>query len=98
MNNISIENFVKIKDKAQIIDIREAYEYDTGNIKNSIHIPMSEILQSIDKIDNTKELIIYCQTGRRAAAVVYMLTRNYGIKNAYNLKGGFSAYQEKKIT
>ena len=96
MNNISIKHFVKIKNKAQIIDIREAYEYDTGHIKDSIHIPMNEILQSISKIDNKKELIIYCQTGRRAAAVVYMLKRNYGIKNVYNLNGGFSAYQEKK--
>jgi len=95
MSEISIEDFSKIKKTSQIIDIREAYEYDMGNIPNSYHIPMNDILHSIDKIDNTKSLIIYCQSGRRAAAVVYMLKRNYGIKNVYNLKGGFSEYKSQ---
>ena len=95
MSEISIADFNKIKARAQIIDVRETYEYETGNIQKSINIPMNDILQSTDKIDKTKTLIIYCQTGRRAAAVVYMLKRKYGFKNAYNLKGGFLEYQDK---
>ena len=94
MNEISIQNFLKKnKTEFQIIDIRELYEYENGNI-DAIHIPMDEILKSTKKIDSSKQVIIYCQTGRRAAAVIYMLKKQYGLQNIFNLQGGYSAYLE----
>ena len=92
MNNISIENFLKIKkSNLQVIDIREKYEYDNGHLE-SIHIPMDEILNSIHRIDSNKKVVIYCQTGRRAAATVYMLKKKYNFNNIFNLAGGYSDY------
>ena len=92
MNEISIEDFVKIdKSKLQIIDIREQYEHINGHIE-SINIPMENILESIQTIDSQKQVIVYCQTGRRAAAVVYMLKKNHNLNNVFNLIGGYQAY------
>lgn len=92
MNQISIEKFLKIdKSKLQIIDIREQYEHESGHIE-SINIPMGNILKSIKKIDTKKQVIIYCQTGRRAAAVVYMLRKKHAFKNVFNLTGGYQEY------
>jgi len=97
MKEISIENLLKINTNTiQIIDIRENYEYENGHI-NSINIPMDEILQSTHKIDKNKEVIIYCQTGRRAAAVVYMLHKYHNINNVSNLIGGYTSYLEMKL-
>tara|TARA_B100001250_G_scaffold406564_1_gene425831 strand:+ start:878 stop:1180 length:303 start_codon:yes stop_codon:yes gene_type:complete len=94
MQEISIHEFLNInKQELQIIDIRERYEYENGNIE-AIHIPMDEILQSTEHIDTSKQVIIYCQTGRRAAAVIYMLNKKYGLNNILNLEGGYSAYLE----
>ena len=94
MQEISIQDFLNINiQELQIIDIRERYEYENGNI-GAINIPMDEILQSAEKIDTSKQVIIYCQTGRRAAAVIYMLNKQYGINNILNLEGGYSAYLE----
>ncbi len=96
MQNISIKDFLKInKNDLQIIDIREQYEYENGHI-NSIHIPMENILQSLEKIDSKKQVIIYCQTGRRAASVAYMLHKKYKFDNIFNLEGGYSAYLDLK--
>ena len=97
MNEITIKDFLK-KDKnnLQVIDIRENYEYDTGHI-SSVNIPMGEILNSIQTINTKKQVIIYCQTGRRAASVVYMLIRKFKLKNIFNLKGGYSAYLETTL-
>jgi len=92
MNEISMSNFLAAKkNDIQIIDIREKYEYEAGNIE-SINIPMGEILESIEKINKQKKVIIYCQTGRRAAAVVYMLKKVHKFNNVFNLTGGYSEY------
>ena len=94
MKEISVHNFLKMnRSEFQIIDIRERYEYEYGNI-DALHIPMDQILDSTNKLNRTKQVIIYCQTGRRAAAVIYMLNKQFGLKNIVNLKGGYSAYLE----
>ena len=97
MNEITIHDLLKLKEKVQIIDIREKYEYDNGHI-NSIHIPMGQILESKQKISKEKTVVIYCQSGRRAAAVVYMLNNKFHFNNVYNLIGGYSAYKDVKQT
>ena len=94
MQEITIKDFLEIdRNDLQVIDVREQYEYENGNI-DSINIPMDKILQSTNKIQRDKQVIIYCQTGRRAAAVVYMLKKEFNIDNVFNLSGGYSAYLE----
>ena len=94
MKEISIHNFLKMnRSEVQIIDVRELYEYENGNL-DALHIPMDQILESTNKLNRTKQVIIYCQTGRRAAAVIYMLNKQFGLKNIVNLEGGYSAYLE----
>ena len=75
----------------QIIDIREKYEYDNGNLCDT-NIPMGEILNSKNLLDSKKKIIIYCQTGRRGAAVAYMLMKHHKIQNIYNLSGGYNEF------
>jgi rhodanese-related sulfurtransferase len=76
----------------QLIDVREPYEYEEGNIKNSINIPMGDILDSLDKLDKSKKLIIlYCRTGRRSASVGYMLGKLHKL-SVYSLKEGYEKY------
>ena len=92
MSEILISDFLESNiEELQVIDVREKYEHESGNIK-SINIPMDEILGSIKKIKKNKKVVIYCQTGRRAAAVVYMLKKQYKLNNIFNLKGGYSEY------
>jgi len=94
MQEISIEDFLKKnKQNLQVIDVREQHEYENGNI-DAINIPMDDILQSTNKIQQNKQVVIYCQSGRRAAAVVYMLKKEFNIDNVFNLSGGYSAYLE----
>ena len=96
MREISIKELFKIEKKdIQIIDVRENYEYENGHL-DAINIPMEEILTSTDKIQLNKKIVIYCQSGRRGAAVVYMLYKIHGIENAWNLSGGYNSYLEAK--
>ncbi len=95
MSEIDIQDFLKLKsENIQIIDIREEYEYEEGHI-SKLNIPMDEILESIEKIEQEKPVIIYCNSGRRGAAVVHILREKYLMKNVSNLLGGYQAYIEQ---
>jgi len=82
----SLKNF-------QLIDVRTEDERRLKNI-GGIHIPLSEIKEEYHKIIcNEKDVIFYCQTGRRskqAAQIFQQLTD--GMKKVYSLKGGLEAF------
>ena len=48
--------------------------------------PLHELRGFITKLDNTKEYIVYCQTGRRSSAAAFILAQ-FGLQ-AVVLKGG----------
>jgi len=96
MQEIDIQDFLNLKStNIQIIDIREEYEFEEGHI-SKLNIPMDQILDSIEKIERKKPVIIYCNSGRRGAAVVHILRKKYSMNNVSNLSGGYQAYLEKK--
>ena len=96
MNDINILDFLNLdKKEIQVIDVREEYEFEDGHIK-SINIPMDQIFESLNKIKKNKKVIIYCNSGRRGAAVVHILRKKFQFNNIYNLEGGFQKYLESK--
>ena len=50
-------------------------------------IPLSEIKNSIHKIDNKKQKVFFCQAGIRSKHAVSILN-NLNIKNCFSLKEG----------
>ena len=94
MNTITasqLQRKISNTENIQIIDIRETYEFEEHNI-GGINIPMENVLDSIDQIDNSKEVIICCKTGLRAIAMVHALERKFKLTNIYFLQGGVFGY------
>ena len=91
LKEITSKELRKKLSKVQLIDIREPYEVEDGNIKGSINIPMGDFLESLSQLDKTKQIVIYCNTGRRSRPVVYMLKKLHNI-SAYNLQGGYKNF------
>ena len=81
----------KSPQKIQLIDIREPYELEDGYILGNINIPMGDILNKKDQLSKTKDIIIYCNTGRRSKPVVYMTHKLHGY-SLYNLEGGYKNF------
>ena len=75
----------------QIIDIREPYEFVDGYILGNTNIPMGDFLEKLDELSRTKQIVIYCNTGRRSKPVVYMLKKLHNI-STYNLQGGYKNF------
>ena len=91
LKEITSEELLNKLPKVQLIDIREPYEYKDGHIKGSINIPMGNFLEKLDKLSKTKQIIIYCNTGRRSKPVVYMTYKLHNII-LYNLKNGYKNF------
>src|SRR6266550_4625640 len=82
------------KEDFQLIDVREEHEHEEANIGGEL-IPMGTILENLDKISHEKQVVIYCRSGSRSAAVVRELENRLGLENLYNLKGGILAYSNE---
>ncbi|MCC6722513.1 MAG: MBL fold metallo-hydrolase [Bacteroidia bacterium] len=72
----------------EIIDVRKKAEFEQGNVANAINITLSELQNQLDKIDNQKNLYIYCQRGYRSVIASSILKLN-GYLKVNNLYGGF---------
>ena len=73
-----------------LLDVREKWEYETGAIEASVHIPMRDLPQRIQEIPKDKAVIAICQHGNRSAVVTQWLEKQgYDV---YNLKDGMSAW------
>ena len=96
MNTITVQELkqkIDSNEPHQLIDVREDYEYETGNI-NGVHIPMGDIADSIEKIATDKPVIVQCRSGKRSASVIQFL-ESKGIKNLHNLEGGILAWKDE---
>ena len=91
------------EDKCNLIDIREKGELDkTGRVENSNHIPRGMLEFWLDpmgpyfkseKLDMSKELVLFCAGGLRSALAVKSL-KEMGFENVSHIDGGFSAISQ----
>lgn len=90
---VELDALRKSKEDFQLIDVREAYEYDISNLDGEL-IPLSTVLDNIDKISSDKKVVIHCRSGARSANAIIELEK-HGFTNLYNLKGGILAWADE---
>jgi rhodanese-related sulfurtransferase len=74
----------------QILDVREAWEYDIAHIEGSVLIPLGKLAQKMDGLDRNCETLVICHHGIRSAHACYFLERN-GFQTI-NLTGGIDRW------
>jgi rhodanese-related sulfurtransferase len=76
-----------------IIDIREPFEWDIGNLEQygAVLLPMGQLAAQLEELDPHQETVVYCHTGRRSTFVVQQL-RAAGFVRVWNLRGGIAAW------
>ena len=101
------EAFKMVEDNnCNLIDIREARELEkTGSVENSVHIsrgmmeifldPNSAFFQQ-GKLDQNKEMVLFCAGGVRSALEVKAL-HNMGYEKVSHIEGGFGAIGQSKF-
>ena len=93
-------------DNCNLIDIRDAQELEkTGNVENSVHISRGMLEIFLDpnsaffhqgKLDQNKEMVLFCAGGVRSALAVKAL-QNMGYKKVSHIGGGFGSISQSKF-
>ncbi len=78
-----------------LLDVRTQQEYESGHIKGALLIPHTEIAQRIDEISGYSKILVYCASGNRSVAASQTLI-NSGVKEVYDLAGGYRSWQQYK--
>jgi adenylyltransferase/sulfurtransferase len=81
---------------AQLIDVREPWEWATSRIPGAVLIPMGEVAARTSELDPNRPLVIHCAGGVRSAKVVEVL-RQAGFDNAVNLAGGIIEWTNRRL-
>jgi rhodanese-related sulfurtransferase len=100
----ALENFQN--DKINLIDIRDIRELEkVGRVKNTHHIPRGMLEFWMDpnspyfkegKIDQNKEMVLFCAGGLRSALAAKTL-KDMGFEKVSHIDGGFAAIKQSKF-
>ena len=92
-NEITVAELKQRMDRGHVnlIDVRDAHEYEICRISGSRLLPLREIPDRVNEFNLTDEYIFHCHTGVRSARAVSLL-RELGFKRVKNLKGGIDAW------
>jgi predicted sulfurtransferase len=71
--DIDVNAAVTLMDEKDLIilDVREKKERSAGHIANDIHIPMSQVKNKLDALDNKKKVLVYCRSGARGISASF---------------------------
>ena len=100
----ALENFQN--NKINLIDIRDIRELEKGGrVNNSHHIPRGMLEFWMDpnspyfkegKIDQNKEIVLFCAGGLRSALAAKTL-KDMGFEKVSHIDGGFGAIKQSKF-
>lgn len=100
ISNISAEELYERLDTEDepplLIDVRTPQEYYGGHIKNTKLLPLGELLNNTNVINEykDKEIVSICHSGSRSMMAAQILER-VGFKDIRNLTGGMMMWQRK---
>lgn len=78
---------------AQVIDLRNKAAFDAGHIVNALHVPFSEWLNQLTRLENLKQPLILLDANRSDAQKAAKSLKNKG-KHVVLLTGGIEAWRE----
>lgn len=83
---------VKNNEDVSIIDVREEEEVAQGKISGAMHIPLGELPDRLDEIDQSKEHILVCRSGGRSGKAYQLLDKEgYNVRN---MTGGMLEWKD----
>lgn len=79
------------KKGANWLDVRLPSEFQNLAVEEAVNVPLYFIRLKLSTLDQSKPVIVYCDTGRRSSAAAFILVEK-GF-DAYVLKGGISSME-----
>jgi adenylyltransferase/sulfurtransferase len=82
------------KEKFELIDVREKFEWDIARIPGAKLIPLGELPSRMSELDSADEIVLQCKSGMRSAKALRLL-REAGFAKLSNLTGGIEAWADQ---
>lgn len=82
----------------QLIDVRTPKEYNAGHIDDAINIDFlsgDNFSGTMNKLDKTKPVYIYCQMGGRSHKAAQKL-KEMGFTTIFDYSGGYGEWSKKR--
>lgn len=76
-----------------IIDVRTPEEYSGGFIDGAVNIPVNEIQDHFDEINQFPFVMVYCQSGGRSSKAAQLLNEENPDMKIFNFKDGYPKYE-----
>lgn len=90
-----LEELVEEPEDITLLDIREPAEREIVSIDDDIWIPMGEIPESVEKLNELPEpIVVYCHHGMRSLKITHFL-REKNFEEVFSLAGGIDAWSKK---
>ena len=81
-----------------IIDVRNEDEYIAGHIKDAKWIPVDEIVQRVDELPESGNLLFICAVGARSGlAAEYASSLGIESKRLFNIEDGTPTWLDKGL-
>lgn len=71
---------------AQVVDVRETWEFGAGHVPGAVNIPLDELIGRIGEL--REPLVLVCASGNRSGMAAQYLTQRAGFHDVANLAGG----------
>ena len=91
MTAIELNEYITKNSNIVLIDVRESWEYSVVSIKDSIHIPISEIQNRMHDFKEEQTIVFICHHGIRSRMVGNYFQQN-DFENIINLRGGIDSW------
>lgn len=80
----------------QILDVREAFEFQNFALPNAQLIPLAEVIPRMHEINTDRDTVVCCRIGVRSAHAIQLLREEGFSGKLFNLQGGLEAWNRKK--
>lgn len=86
----------KLKKSPQpfLLDVREPHEFKYARIEGSTLVPLNQIPQRFDELDQSREIVVICHHGIRSQQAAHFL-HHHGFEQILNLAGGIDAWSRE---
>jgi len=89
-----LREMIKNNESIIILDVRTKREFEMGHIDGALNIYVDELRDNLDRLDRNSKIVVHCRTSYRSY-LAYLILRNSGFKNVWNLNGSYLSWVRK---
>ncbi len=85
-----------LRDRARLLDVREADEHEQGTIPGALHLPRGNLELQVEGLlsDKSRPVVVFCAGGVRSAFATKSL-QDLGYVDVVSMTGGFNRWKDE---